>query len=342
MRIGCDCDIIIVVIERGSVFVSLNNSIRGIMMTEADLNKIIAEIESRLTGDPEKDADIWNEWGEKYRGDPDAEPLMTEISHRIFALFMEEEGDLPQEIFNNLVETAEEDYAEACRLIERHEYDEALGKLLVLTSVIRAYPLSDEMIWMDFNSYLDSLVYQDYFEDTIGDKEIGRHPMHPGRILFTTGSLLIEMGRAEEALEPLEMLVSLDPVCPTYLFELGEAYKRTGRIEEAAQNAVWSLSCASTNRELARAYRDLAYCMTEIGAYEDALMLYHLSLRYLASHHAQVEIAWIQKKIHVSPVRLQESEILKRCEELGIPVGMSETVENNLNLLEMMSGDPDK
>ena len=41
------------------------------------------------------------------------------------------------------------------------------------------------------------------------------------------------MNRSGEALDPLLMLNDLDPVCPRYLFEMGEAYKRTGMTDEA-------------------------------------------------------------------------------------------------------------
>ena len=303
-------------------------------MEDAEVKKIIAEIENQLAGDPEKDMDIWMEWGERYRGDPDAEPLTREIIRRILDLAIEEEGDLPQEIFNDIVASADEEYAEACSLIGKHQYDEALHKLLVLSEVIRVYQLPEDTIWMDFNSYLDALNYQDHYKDLIGDREIGRHPLHPGRILFTTGSLLIEMDRAEEAVEILERLLTYDPVCPHYLFELGEAYKRTGNIRDAAENALWAISWASNRGELARGYRDLAYCLCETEAYEDAVMIYLLSLHYESSLNAQSELAWIRKRTGISTDGYNDTAILERCKELNIPTDISETVRNNLEFLD--------
>ena len=306
-------------------------------MKESEVKRIISEIESKLTGDAEKDAEIWNEYGERYRGEPGSEILLSEIARRIFALASEEDNELLEDIYQDMVETADEDYADACRLIEQHQYDEAIGKLLVLCEVIRFYPLPEETVWMDFDSFLDAMVFQDLYQEEIGEREIGRHPMHPARILFTTGSLLIEMERAEEAAEILQRLVSYDPVCPRYLFELGEAYKRTGQYKEAAQNALWELSCAHTREELARGYRDLAYCLTETGSYEDAVMVYLLSLHYEFSQHAQAEIAWIRKKTGISTDGYNDRSILKRCEELNIPTEISETVLNNQKFLKMIN-----
>lgn len=308
-----------------------------IRMNNDDLNEIMKKIESELTGDPERDIDIYNGWGERYRGQPDTEPLLHEIGRRIFNIILEDDPDLPDEIFNDMVETADDDYAEACRLIDEKKYEEALSKLLLLAAVVRAYPLPGDSVWTDFHSYLDSLVYQDYFAEEIGEREINRHPMHPAQMLFTLGTLLIEMDRAEEAQEHLEMLLNLDPVCPEYIFELGEAYKRTGQFQDAYNNARWALQCVSNQAELARAYRDLAYCLCESNAFEDAVMLYMLSLRYQSTRHAEAEIAWIRKETGISSDKSNYETITNRCRELDIPIGISETVRRNLDFLRIIS-----
>ena len=307
-------------------------------MDETELNEIMKKIEKEMTGDPEKDAEILNNWGERYRQDPGSEPLLREIGRRLFDLVVKEDPDLPQQIFDDMVQTADEDYAEACRLIEAQQYEDALGKLLVLASLIRAYPLSEDFVWTDFASSLDSRVYQDYFSEKIGEREIARHPMHPASMLYTLGTLLIEMGRPEEAKEPLKMLMNFDPVCPRYLFELGEAYKRTGQLQDAWNTALWALQCVSNRSELARVYRDLAFCLSETGQYEDSAALYHLSLHYQSSRHAEAEIAWIRRKSGIALDGFNFETISNRCNELNIPVGISETVQRNIEFLQMIEG----
>lgn len=299
-------------------------------------NELISQLENELTGDPELDGNILMEWAEKYRTMQDAEILNRYISRKMVDLLIEEDGDLPEQIISDILADANDIYDEACSLIGQEKYEEAVEKLAPLVQLADEFSLPPDTIWMDFNSYLDSLLYMDYFDDFINDREIGRHPLHPGRILYTYGSLLIELGRPEDALEPLQMLVSYDPVCPKYLAELCEACKRTGNIQDAASNALWALSCASTNQELARAYRDLAYCLGETGAYEDALMINMLSLQYHKTRHAEAEIAWIQKKAGLSPAAYDEETIRKRCEELGIPIGISETVKLNQAFLDSL------
>lgn len=311
-------------------------------MGNIDENKLINQLEFELNGDADHDIDILNQWAEKYRGNPEAGLLNRTISRKLFDLLTTEGAGMPSQLIEDIIADSKETYNEACQLIGSGKYEEAVQILLPLADIIPDIPLSEDTVWMDFNSYLDSLLYQDFFEEFIDGREIGRHPMHPGKILFTLGSLLIDLNRPEEAADALQMLLTYDPVCPKYLFEMAEAYKRTGDIQDAASSSLRALTCASSNEELARGYRDLAYCMSEAEAYEDAMMLNLLSLHYQPSRHAETEIEWIQKKSGISPDAFSGEAILKRCEELNIPIGISEPVKQNLDFLNMIMGNDNK
>ncbi len=310
-------------------------------MDKKQFEDLISQLDSELNGDADHDIDVLNSWGEKYRGEPDSEPLMREISRRLFSFLEEEDSELPGQIITDMIDGVDAEYDEACDLIREQHYEEALKKLLPMVEKIRDFPLPQDTVWMDFASYIDALVFQDYFSEMINDREIGRHPLRPGRILYTLGNLLIEMERAEDAIEPLQMLTEFDPVCPLYLFELGEAYKRTGRIREAGNTALNAIACASNKAELARSYRDLAYCMAESNDFEDAAVFYLLSLRYETSRSAQAELAWIRKKAGVSPEKFTDEYISDRCAEMDITIGISEVVRDNLNLLNDVMRDGD-
>ena len=207
-----------------------------------------------------------------------------------------------------------------------------------MENIIEFSPDGDS-IWMDFHSMLDGLLYQDYFSEEIDGREIRRHPMRPGKYLYTYGSLLIEAGRAGEAVEPLERLVSLDPVCPAYLFELGEAYKRTGRLQEAFDASAWALSCASSEAEMARCYRNMAFCLSETAQYEEAVLLCRLSLRFQPSSSAEAELAWIARKTGTPPQTYTDRELTAQWEQRGYPMELSEAVVKNQKLLEGVFGE---
>lgn len=293
-------------------------------------------LRSTLNGSIDHDRAVLEQWLEQYRGQPEAEPLLREIGRLLFQLDEEGSTRLVRQAQEEIFDQAEQALSAAREQAACGAYEEALQTLAPAVAELDGFPLSEDCLWMDFHSLLDGLLYQDYFREEIAGREIRRHPMKPGKYLYAYGSLLIETGRAGEALKPLERLVSLDPVCPKYLFELGEAYKRTGRLRDAFETARWAISCASSNEEAARCCRDMAYCLAESGEYEDAALLCQLSLKFQASPRAEEELAWIAAKTGRSQRELDEEELLARCGRLGIPVGLSETVLENLKLLQGM------
>lgn len=306
-------------------------------MDDAELRKLKAQLDDEMNGDPDHDADVLNDWLDRYLEDPDAEPVIIELARRMFEIDAAQDPDLAQEIFNIVIRNADEVYDEVCSLTAERKYEEAIEKLEPVIDNIKKFPLSVDYIWMDFNSFLDSLVFQDYYTAQIGEREVARHPMKPARLLFAYGSMLIELGRPAKALEPLKNLLDYDPVCPKYLFEYGEALKRCGRIRDAYENALWALSCASDRAELARCYRDMAFCLSEMDSFEDSMILYLLSLRFQTSRQAETEIVWLQKRAGIVPDDYDMDTIRKRCEEMGIPIGISKTVQSNIEFLKSIS-----
>ena len=308
-------------------------------MKKEEIKKIIEEMERELNGDADHDLDVLARLSLRYSETEGAEELLTELERRMQELEEQKEFDEPMPTVEQLADDVALFYKKACNLIEAGSYDQAAEILEHLTDLVREFPLSNDFVWTDFTSFLEGLVYQDEYRHFIGDREIVRHPLKPGKLLFTYGSLLIEMGRATDAVEPLQMLFELDPVCPKYLFELGEAYKRIGHLNDAYDIALKAAGCAANHADLARAYRDLAYCLSETGAFEDSAMLYKLSLEYQPSGHAENELAWIKEKSGISADNFSLKEIQDRCAALEIPIGLSETVRNNIAFLSAFQKD---
>lgn len=297
-----------------------------------------AQLHSELGGTPEEDRAVLEEWAERYRGKAEFELLLKEIGRLLFEINAEPNSLLAQRVLSGALAAAEQAFSAAEELIRQGQYDAAAQKLAPVTDNIIEFSPAGDCIWMDFHSMLDGLLYQDYFSEEISGREIKRHPMRPGKYLYTYGSLLIEAGRAGEAAEPLERLVSLDPVCPQYLFELGEAYKRTGRLQEAFDASAWALSCASNGAELARCCRNMAFCLSETAQYEEAALLCQLSLRFQPSPSAEAELAWIAQKTGTPPQIYTDRELAAQCEQRGYPMGLSETVMKNQKLLDGVFG----
>lgn len=297
---------------------------------------LIEQMYREMNGNKEHDRAVLEEWADKYRMSSEAKLVLKEIGVALFRLDKEDIRVLTEEFLIKAREKLKLILADAKTMIATGKYEAALEILRPAVERVDEIPLPEDSVWMDFDRFLDILVFQDYFADEIGDREIRRHPAQPAELLYTYGSLLIAMGHAEEALEPLTQLISLDPVSPRYLFELGEAYKRSGDYQSAYETALLALACAANKEELARCYRDMAFCLSESEAYLDALSLYKLSFRYQASQQAEDEMAWISRKTGLSPSACGEKEISACCARRGISAAMSQTVRENIALLEQL------
>ena len=231
-----------------------------------------------------------------------------------------------------------EDCNRAIGLIKSGMPEKGLNLLKNLAMRIRAFPLSEEIMWTDFHSLLDGLLFEEYCQSEIQGREIVRHPLKPASILYTCGTLLVEYGQTKEALEVLNDLIMLDPVCPMYLFELTDCHKRLGNWEKAMSISRFALLCASTEEEFARCCRDIAFCLGETGEAEAAIMLYLFSLTHEDSEHAKNEIIYLGNTYNISPESIMELSMSEVLQELEIPEGICETVIESQKLLETTLG----
>lgn len=301
-------------------------------MNQEQFNALIEQLEQERNGDKEHDRKVLMRWLEDYRGNESAEPLLMELGRQLYSLDEEDNSRMIEAYWEAKRAEAEKAEAEAGRQLSRGNRKGALDALAPILETLRDFPLPDNYVWMDFNSLLDGMVFQDYYREEIAGREILRHPLRPAASLYRYGHLLLGMRQYEEALEPLSMLVSLDPVCPEYMFELCEAYMQTGNLSDAYDGARWSLECASTPEQMAACYRIMAYCLVKSEEYRDAIALYKLSLRFQSSPVAEAELARARKRSGIFGGD-NEPDSAECCERLGIPVEISETVRLNQKLL---------
>jgi protein O-GlcNAc transferase len=125
-------------------------------------------------------------------------------------------------------------------------------------------------------------------------KVLARKPQHD-RALFMLSGLLFEAGRFAEASVFLERLVAITPH-PTYLTNLGEAYRRQGELDAAAAACRRALA---EDPDLPEAHHNLGLTLMNAGALDEARPHLERALELRPdSPQFHVSLAWMLLKLH--------------------------------------------
>ena len=305
-------------------------------MNSNDLNRLSAQLRDELTGDRGHDRKLLLSWAERFRGDETAGPILREIGLLLYHLDEEDTVPLTQGFLDEAVARMEQALSGAQDLMAAGKPEEAIEVLAPAAADLEDFPLSEDFVWMDFHSFLDGLLFEDYFSEEIAGREVRRHPLRPAELLRTYAETLVWLERYEEAVPILERLTALDPVCAEDLCALADACLCSDRAEDAWDTAGWALLCASTHEEAARCYLLLALCRSEAEDWENAAVLLQKSLLVQDTEEAAAMLAEI-RRLAGQEFEFTAEEVNRRCEALEVPTGRSEAVELNLAFLEQFN-----
>ncbi len=305
-------------------------------MNTVEYERLLLQLHGELTGEAQQDRAVLLQWADRYKGNTEAGPLLREIGRMLFVLDEETIAPLTQDFLDEALTRSDQIHAEAAKLMQEERYEAAAEILGAAVEEMTDVALPSDSVWMDFHSFLDGLLFEDYFSEEIDGREVRRHPLRPARLLRTCGDALVFLERYDEAVPVLERLTGLDPVCAEDLCTLADAYLCADRAEDAWDTAGWALFCASTNEEAAQCYLLLALCRSETEDWENAAVLLRKSLLVSPSEEAEAVLAELEAQTGIKADFTKE-EIDRRCEAMEVPTGRSEAVELNLAFLEQFN-----
>lgn len=287
-----------------------------------DFDAIMKEITGGLTGDGQKDMQYLMDQIEKYKDHEMGKEIIRACGRLIYQCVPEErKAEFGRMIQNDLL--SHESVLEEVRF-KQHEkkYDEALA---LLEGMIRKIE--------DVNFFEDDRVseyhcFSEFFEEALyrmrvrPEKELRRADDPLDQIYTQYGSLLIDLGRPEDAEAALEKALRWNPASAQIIFEYAEAAKLQGNMDAFFQRTLDAFRYAFRPKQVARCFRNLGFYFTEKELWEESAACHTMSLQFdRESTMAMSELYYIQRKAgKVIPPPTMEY-VQKIADKYGFPAG---------------------
>ena len=264
------------------------------MAENKQIESIIVEIKSNLTGDFEKDKIYLNNKMEEYKENENNIEILREIGRLMYSIMPEDVKKKVDETINSDLSIFDNAIEKAKIFIHDGELDKAfeLSKELVDEYEKNGFEFKNdnESEYFCFEEPIEQILYIQFNEP---EKEIRRNPYNYSLLFYLYGSLLVENGKIQEAKEALLKSKRWNPASTVTLFELGETYKILGELEEFYNITKDAYKYIHRKKDLGRYYRNLGYYFIEKKEYETAANCYYYSKVYDKSESADKELEYI-------------------------------------------------
>lgn len=144
------------------------------------------------------------------------------------------------------------------------------------------------------------------------------------RLYAMYGSVLLELGKLEEAEEALAIAMDWNPVSADIAFEHAEVFKQKKDLETFKKLTAAIFPIAYKRRELAHCYRNIGYYFVEKQYYEEAVGSYLLSMSFADAegrYQAEQELKYIYDETKGEAKRPSIGAMRSYGEKYGFPIG---------------------
>lgn len=239
----------------------------------SDYEKIITEIRANLTDDKEKNIKYIKEMCEKYKNHEMANEIIKELGRMLF----ENTSDDLQEKLGNIIDK------DITSHFEKGEDYMRKGDLKKAKKELEEFVKTSEIFQQDRVSVAYSPRNPiEYVLCCELNKDIKVRNMG---IDYSTGylrlgSIAIEDNNIDKSIEYLNKAIKFNPYNGTARFELIDALKRKGNLEEIKKEIDKTYKYIYIPNDLGRYYRDLGYYYIEKGNYKLAKNAYIYSIQF--------------------------------------------------------------
>ncbi len=290
------------------------------MAENKDYETIIREITLGLTGEPQKDKEYLLEQMERYKDHELGKEIVRACGRIMYEIMPEDKKAELEKIINKDTQGIEAALDEVKFNVYKKNYDKALE---LIESIIKTH---EESGWFAEDSVSEYYCFKEPMEELLfaeynkSEKDVRKATIDFSEMYFLYGCLLNELQRYQNAEEALRKAMKWNPVSLPIAYELAEAYKAQGNIEDFKDFTIEMHKYVFRPDDMARFYRNLSYYFVEKEEYETAVCCLLFSERFANSDMVQSELYYIMQK---SGKDYDPSvDDLKRCFETHvIPLG---------------------
>lgn len=294
------------------------------------VQEIIEEIRSGLTGDEQHDLAYLKEQMEIYKEHEFAKEILRECGRILYTL-------LSPEARAKIEAAAEKDnfgMDEAMEKVEFYLYkgDTEKAAAAIEPLVKKCDGILEAGMFVE-DSVSEYYCFRELFEEVLhryyseSEKAFRKASVPFERVYGHYGILLVELKRLDEAEEALKKAMSWNPADAEMLFEYAEVYKMRGDLKRFYELTLNAFRISYRPATVARCFRNLGYYFTEQKLWEVAVACIVMSQQYMPDDkNAQSELYFIEHTAGRQIDVPEFEEFSKFSEQYGFPVGASDVV----------------
>ena len=282
--------------------------------------EIMKEIQDGLSGDAETDRKYLREQMEKYKDHELNTEIIRACSRMLTKLVPDEAKEEIIKLLNKETMKFDSAMEEFHYAIYKKDYDKALSIIEALVEK------ADNETMFQNDSVSEYFTFREFFEEILyvhynkPEREVRRAEIPFAEIYLNYGSILVELGRIEEARGALEKAMRWNPTNLKIRFEYMETLKRAGMLDEYGEMTKESFKYAYKADDLARCFRDIGWYFVEKQLYPEAMGCYLLSTGYdKECPTAQSELYYIQNSFGTEEPTIEQ--VKEYSNQYGFPMG---------------------
>jgi len=289
--------------------------------------QVIEKAQAGLSGTADYDIRYLDKFADRYVDHPEGPTIVREIGRMIAGLMSPEQLARFEDVLeDDGMADFDEQLSRAHEMVAAGDCPEARE---ALTSLLERYTFNalTEDALNEYRCFGNDLEHALYEATRASNLTLRMAPNNYAHAHFLIGFCSVALDEVEKAEAPLRRAVSLNPVSPIYLYELGEVLKMRGLLDDFRAVTVRAMYFAYTDELLARGYRNLGFLASEERDFAHAAELFVFSLEFDEGGQSFVENELEYIAAHDGlPEPVSVDQIAENLGAAGIQVGPSDLV----------------